>query len=42
VRAVVIDKDQSPKWEPATLEEMSADDVKSYFAPLGADELTFG
>ena len=41
VRAVVIDKDQSPKWKPATLAEMSADDVKSYFAPLGADELTF-
>jgi len=41
VRAVVIDKDQSPKWKPATLAEMSAGDVDCYFAPLGADELTF-
>lgn len=41
VRAVVIDKDQAPKWKPATLAEMKAGDVDSYFAPLGADELTF-
>jgi enoyl-CoA hydratase len=40
VRAVVIDKDQSPKWKPATLAEMQAGDVNGYFAPLGADELT--
>lgn len=41
VRAVVIDKDQAPKWKPAALTEMKAGDVDSYFAPLGADELTF-
>ncbi|MDO9127867.1 MAG: enoyl-CoA hydratase/isomerase family protein [Parvibaculum sp.] len=41
VRAVVIDKDQSPKWKPAALAGMSARDVDEYFVPLGADELTF-
>ncbi len=41
VRAVVIDKDQAPKWKPATLADMTASDVDSYFAPLGDNELTF-
>lgn len=41
VRAVVIDKDQNPKWKPATLAEMKAGDVDEYFASLGSDELTF-
>jgi enoyl-CoA hydratase len=39
VRAVVIDKDQAPRWRPATLEEVDAADIAAYFAPLGADEL---
>ncbi|ABS64506.1 Enoyl-CoA hydratase/isomerase [Parvibaculum lavamentivorans DS-1] len=42
VRAVVIDKDQNPKWKPETLSDMNVDDVDGYFEPLGADELTFG
>ena len=41
VRAVVIDKDQAPKWDPATLEGVSDEMVRAYFADLGADELTF-
>ncbi len=42
VRAVIIDKDNDPKWQPATLEGVSEADVAAYFEPLGADELTFG
>jgi len=42
VRAVIIDKDNAPVWKPARLEDVSDADVARYFAPLGADELTFG
>jgi enoyl-CoA hydratase len=41
VRAVVIDKDQAPKWRPARLDQVSDAAVEDYFAPLGAAELTF-
>eukprot|EP00239_Pterosperma_sp_CCMP1384_P005410 CAMPEP_0197851702 /NCGR_PEP_ID=MMETSP1438-20131217/18651_1 /TAXON_ID=1461541 /ORGANISM="Pterosperma sp., Strain CCMP1384" /LENGTH=429 /DNA_ID=CAMNT_0043465407 /DNA_START=241 /DNA_END=1530 /DNA_ORIENTATION=+ len=33
VRAVLIDKDQSPRWEPATLEEVTDEMVAKYFEP---------
>ena len=35
VRAVIIDKDNRPRWAPAP----SVAEVDAYFAPLGADEL---
>ena len=38
IRAVVIDKDQKPRWQPATLEAVSDQEVAVYFAPVG-DEL---
>ena len=42
VRAVIIDKDHSPKWQPATLEEISDDIIDAVFAPLpDGEELTF-
>ncbi|MEQ3649512.1 enoyl-CoA hydratase/isomerase family protein [Hyphomonas sp.] len=41
VRAVIIDKDNDPKWNPATLEGVSDADVAKYFDPLGGDELSF-
>lgn len=40
IRAVIIDKDQCPQWQPDTLERVSADAVNSYFAPL-SQELTY-
>jgi enoyl-CoA hydratase len=39
VRAVIVDKDNAPCWRPATLGEVSQDEVDRHFASLGADEL---
>jgi enoyl-CoA hydratase/carnithine racemase len=39
VRAVIVDKDNKPRWRPATLAEVSAAEVERHFATLGADEL---
>jgi enoyl-CoA hydratase len=39
VRAVIIDKDNAPKWQPADPAGMLDADVAAYFAPLGANEL---
>lgn len=41
VRALLVDKDNEPKWQPSTLKEVDDATVDSYFAPLGDDELTF-
>ena len=41
VRAVVVDKDQRPRWQPATLAEVDDAMVDRYFAPLGNEELRF-
>jgi enoyl-CoA hydratase len=38
VRALIIDKDNSPKWDPATPEGVSQGLVDQIFAPLPADE----
>jgi enoyl-CoA hydratase len=34
IRAVVIDKDNAPRWNPATLEEVTDAMVERHFAPL--------
>ena len=39
VRAALIDKDKSPKWQPAALEDVTDEMVDACFAPLGSDEL---
>ena len=41
IRAQIIDKDRKPKWQPATLEELTQDKINSMLGSLGADELTF-
>ena len=34
IRAVIIDKDLAPRWQPPTLAAVSAADVERHFAPL--------
>ncbi|MCS4238557.1 enoyl-CoA hydratase/carnithine racemase [Myroides gitamensis] len=38
VRALLVDKDQSPKWQPATLEGVTSGWVEGYFKPLWTKE----
>ncbi|MFC5343615.1 enoyl-CoA hydratase/isomerase family protein [Brevundimonas staleyi] len=38
VRAVIVDKDNAPKWSPATLEGVTEADLDALFAPLASDE----
>ncbi len=39
VRAAIIDKDRNPAWNPERLEEVTPEDVQSYSAPAGVEEL---
>ena len=34
VRAVLVDKDHSPKWNPPTVKEVTEAIVEEFFAPL--------
>lgn len=39
VRAMLIDKDNAPRWSPARIEDVTEEMVDRYFASLGADEM---
>ncbi len=41
VRAILIDKDRNPKWNPARIEDVRDDEIAEYFASLGERELRF-
>ena len=34
VRAVIIDKDNQPRWRPATLAEVADEDIERHFLPV--------
>ena len=39
VRAVIVDKDNQPRWQPATLAAVSAAEVERHFEPLAGGDL---
>lgn len=41
VRALLVDKDKSPKWAPATVGEVSETLVEQFFSPIAGRELTW-
>ena len=41
VRALIVDKDKTPHWQPSKLSDVDEGMVESYFAPLKGDELSF-
>ena len=41
VRALIIDKDQEPKWAVATFDAVDPADIDTYFAPLEESDLRF-
>ncbi len=42
VRAAVVDKDRSPLWDPAALEDVTAEYVESFFRPVDHELETLG
>lgn len=41
IRALLVDRDKQPQWQPADLAGVTAALVESHFAPLGARDLAF-
>ena len=37
IRAVIIDKDNRPRWHPPTLADATAESVEGHFAPLRSE-----
>jgi len=42
IRALLVDKDQNPRWEHRSIAEVGAAEVARYFENLGERELVFG
>jgi enoyl-CoA hydratase len=42
IRAVLVDKDQKPRWEHRSLADVGAAEVARYFESIGERELVFG
>jgi enoyl-CoA hydratase len=38
VRAVLVDKDNTPRWQPATAQGVTEDMLDAIFAPLTPDQ----
>eukprot|EP00794_Sanderia_malayensis_P003707 gene3707-4227_t len=38
IRAVLVDKDNSPSWNPASVDDISEEDTNEYFEPLPENE----
>ena len=41
IRAQIVDKDRNPRWQPDTLEAVTAEIVERHFKKVGDLELTF-
>jgi len=42
IRALLVEKDNKPRWQHPSLAAVSDAEVESYFASLGERELRFG
>ena len=42
IRATIIEKGDTPRWQPAMLADVEKADIDRYFAPLGPAELVLG
>jgi enoyl-CoA hydratase len=41
IRALIIDKDRTPRWTHDRIEDVTGDEIAAMLAPLGDEELTF-
>jgi enoyl-CoA hydratase len=41
IRAALVDKDRSPRWQHGSIAEVTDAELDRYFVPVGSRELTF-